>query len=241
MRALLSLLLLSASVAQADELLRCELARGGSASERLESTVSDGSAEAQTKAPNAQGLALDSSVGPTSYFVVLDDVTRGRHAAFSGTSASISPEGARLSIGDASASCLRVPDSHTSLAPPPAAAVPDYFVCMLDDAHFVNGDIAETTRRLFRVTSPISSHLPVRVAAEDEAVAFRVSYVSFDPFRGLEVSLTDKASGETVSYSGPGRSMNASFLLGLTIGDRAVDARFLRLGCVKTDTPSAFK
>ena len=98
-----------------------------------------------------------------------------------------------------------------------------------------------SSRRLLKLTSPINSRLPFSVAQEDTAVAYTVRYSSTDPIHGLDITLTDKTSGESAHFSGPARSMQKSFLIGLTLGDRAVRARFLRLGCVWTSDPNALK
>ena len=186
-------------------------------------------------------LFRSASLGPQTWLVVFDAENRKSHAAFSGSARGMTPDGASLSLDSASVRCARVPEGRFSLAPPPAPELPDYLVCMLDEARFAHGEISDTKRRLFEVLTPLAPRLPIEVSASDSAVSFSVNYVSFDPFRGLDVRLTDKASGESATYQGPARSMLASFLFGLTIGDRATEARFLRLGCVWTDDPSKFK
>ncbi len=235
----LLLLALTASVSHADS-LDCELARDGGRF-ALSSAVADGQAEAQTAGDNPLHLALDASLGSSTYFTVLDDPQSGHHVAFSGSSLTISPDGARLSLGSSAAALCRQNAAAPAFAPPALPEHPDYFVCMLDEAHFAKGEIDGNKRHAFKVTSALERHLPVEVTASDADTSFHVRYVSFDPFHGLDITLTDRASGEVARFSGPARAMVSSFMMGVTLGDRAADARLLRLACIWTDDPSKFK
>ena len=81
---------------------------------------------------------LDASLGPQTWLVVFDAENRKSHAAFSGSARGMTPDGASLSLDSASVRCARVPEGRFSLAPPPAPELPDYLVCMLDEARFAH-------------------------------------------------------------------------------------------------------
>jgi hypothetical protein len=201
----------------------------------LTSTMSEGSGEVKSAAP-----LLDASLSPGSLFLALEDQTRHRRVAFTGSGLAISPDGALLESGTTRVSCHLVPDK-LSFAPPPKAEQLDYLACAVDEAQFADGSPVSSERHLLKLTSPINSRLPFLVTQEDTAVAYAVRYSSTDPIHGLDVTLTDKATGEVSHYSGPARTMLKSFLMGLTIGERATSARFFRLGCVWTSDPNALK
>jgi len=183
--------------------------------------------------------SFDASLSPGSIFFAVQDPVLHHRAAFTGSSLSFSPDGALLETSTAHTSCLIVPE-HLSLAPPAGSGQKlDYLACAVDIAQFTDGTAESATRHLVKLTSPIHSTFPLDVRGEDAVVAFHVQYLSYNPIHGLDLTLTDKESGEVAHYNGPARSLQKSFLLGLTIGDRAVSARFLRLGCVWTNDPKA--
>jgi hypothetical protein len=232
-------LLAFAAFAHADS-LRCDVA-SGALSETATSAIVEGQSDAQSNGSGSSKLAFDSSLSPSSVVLVVNDDMRHRRVAFTGSARAISTDGARLESGGMSASCKTVVDGKLSLAPPEAGELPDYFVCLLDEARFENGEIKETKRRAFKTFSPLNTHMAIDLADGKEGGSFQVHYLSYDPFKGLDVTLTDKETGEAAHFVGPARSMGSSFMLGFTIGDRATAARFLRLGCAWTDDPSKFK
>ncbi|MGZ3660067.1 MAG: hypothetical protein ACXVB9_18265 [Bdellovibrionota bacterium] len=238
--ALTILTLISLSqTAHAADALHCDLARGTDRLPLSADLVED-QAEVQTKDPNSLSLALDVSLSGGSTLFVLNDDSRQRRVAFTGSPQGLSTDEALLESGPVSLRC------HKNLAkpsfdPPAQPERPDYFACVMDKASFENGAPTDSARLLDTVTSPLNAHLPITVKSENAEAAFTVKYTSFDPFHGLDVQITDKATGETAHYSGPARSMGPSFMFGLTLGNRDVKARFLRLGCVWTDNPKLFK
>ncbi|MGZ3683331.1 MAG: hypothetical protein ACXVCI_05735 [Bdellovibrionota bacterium] len=238
--ALTILTLISLSqTAHAADALHCDLARGTDRLPLSADLVED-QAEVQTKDPNSLSLALDVSLSGGSTLFVLNDDSRQRRVAFTGSPQGLSTDEALLESGPVSLRC------HKNLAkpsfdPPAQPERPDYFACVMDKASFENGAPTDSARLLDTVTSPLNAHLPITVKSENAEAAFTVKYTSFDPFHGLDVQITDKATGETAHYSGPARSMGPSFMFGLTLGNRDVKARFLRLGCVWTDNPKSFK
>jgi hypothetical protein len=243
MRPLLLAALLIPAVAHADDSLRCDVSRAGK-SETFSSSYSEGQAETQNNTSgDALGLGFDSSLSSSTYLVVLQDNNRQRRVAFTGSNAAITPDSSSsLSNGDSSIACRNVPAAKASSALPPSVSELDYFVCMLDEAHMVNGSPdGDPKRHAMKQISPLAKSLSIENAAEDASASFKVHYLSYDSLHGLVATITDKATGETATYSGPARSMGASFMLGLTLGDRDKDARLLRLGCVWTDDPSSFK
>lgn len=182
--------------------------------------------------------SFDAGLSPGSVFYAVQDSALHHRAAFTGSGLSFSVEGALLETSTEHVLCHVAPDK-LNLAPPPGGEQADYLACVLDTVKFEGGAPGDSTRHFLKLTSPIHPTFPLEVREEDSAVAFHVHYLSYDPAHGLDVTLTDKASGEVAHYSGPARSMQKSFLLGLTIGDREVSARFLRLGCVWTNDPKA--
>lgn len=240
MRALLALALLAPPLAHAGESLRCDFARG-SVRDSVAAEFSGPLASAKVEQPNAAQLALEASIDASSSFWTLDDVAATHRVAFSGTPEAMGLDGATLSLGATSVACRRQSSAAPSFALAPATPKPNYFVCMVDEARFQAGKLAETKRHFFQVLSSFGRNLPLVASGSDAQVSFRVDYAALDPFHGLEVALHDKASGETARFSGPARSMASSLLFGLTVGDRAKDARFLRLGCVWTNEPATFK
>jgi hypothetical protein len=168
------------------------------------------------------GARLDASAGDSTSFFAMD--LRDRRAAFGGASAALS--GGELALGAQAARCQEpLPPALT----PPVRG--EYLVCLFDEARFEKGDVIESKRLARRVVSTLGSVLPVVV----EADGFRVRYVAFDSQRGLSAEITEGAR-----FTGPARSMGGASLLGLTIGDREVSARFLRLACAWADDPAQF-
>jgi hypothetical protein len=234
----LFLLLLLARGAAAADSLDCDLARGAT-SLPLSSPLADGQAETQTPG-NELGLGLDSSLASQSYLFVLDDLQRHRRVAYSGAPGSAWFGGSSLEVGEARVRCRQ----HLGQPPvtfPARPVLPDYFVCLVDEARYAGNELEGSDRRITKVTTQLNPRAELKVDGEDAHAAFRVRYLSYDPAAGLEITLTDKATGETARYVGPGRSLVTSFLFGLTIGDRAASARFLRLGCVWTADPKLFR
>jgi len=236
----LALLILFSTSAHAGDALECRLARGASPI-FLKAPIVENQADVKTTDTSELGLGLDASLAPSSFLVVVQDDSHQKRLAFTGSPAGASSDASLLELGESQVQCAQRLEKVVSLAPPPPPAMPDYLVCMLDEARFVNGEPQDQKRRLVSVNSPLNSTMPLSIAAADETVSFRVRYVSFDPFHGLDVVLTDKTSGETAHFTGPARTMLPSFLMALTQGDKAKDARFLRLGCVWTNDPKSYK
>jgi hypothetical protein len=193
--------------------------------------LNEGQGEVQTN-------NFDASLGTASIFYAVQNPTTHHRAAFAGAGYTFSPDGALLEINSSHVYCHLAPDK-LSFTPPPGPTPLDYLACAIDSANFSSDSATDLLRRMVKITSPINSTFPLEVRGEDEVVAFHVHYLSYDPAHGLEVTLTDKASGETAHFRGSAHALQKSFMLGLTIGDRAVSARFLRLGCFWTDDPKA--
>ncbi len=128
---------------------------------------------------------------------------------------------------------------NPSKAMPSSPKLPPYLICVLDEAEFEKGAPVEI-RRVFRKTvSTALFRFPHELSAENEKLSFRVRFHRSNFMRGLDVQILDKTSGADARFVGPAGAMRSSFMLGLTQGDRATRAKFLRLGCIFSQTPNA--
>ena len=235
---LLSLLLALPSFA-ADS-LHCGLARANAGPElEVKGELADGAAQAATTpAANELGLGLDASLSPQSLFLVLEDPRRQTRAAFTASPNGATEEGFLLTSGESSVRCAKRVENPPK-AMPARPALPEYFVCVLDELLYEKGSVAETKRIGRKALSPALFRLPAVVSAGFGPAEFRVRLHRSDFLRGLDVQLRDKASGHDARFTGPASTLYAGFLLGLTIGDRAGQAKFLRLGCMYANSPGA--
>jgi hypothetical protein len=149
MRSAILLTLFTMPPAYAADNLRCDLSREGK-TETYSTAITEDGADTNSTGPDALGFGFDSSLGANTYLVVLEDFNRHRHVAFTGSRNAISPDGGILSFNDASISCRDVPATPPSLEPPSLPEKPDYLVCMLDEAHFKDGDLVGNPKRHLR-------------------------------------------------------------------------------------------
>jgi hypothetical protein len=234
MRLLSLFLLLSSAPAFADS-LDCALSRG-ERSLPFSSPLVESTASAATAKPNELGLGLDSSLSPGSYLVVLQDDQKQTRAAFTG-----SPEAAAASIftsGESRVAC-RTRIENPPKVMPSRPALPEYLVCVIDDVKYEKGAISETKRIHRRAVSTALFRLPQTISAQVGQVAFSLRYHRMNFVNGFDVLLADKESGALAAFQGPAGTLRTSFMLGLTQGDRAGTARFLRLGCAYANDPAA--
>lgn len=234
---LLSLFL--ALPAFAADSLDCGLARteGGPALE-VKGELLDGAAQAATPAANELGLGLDASLSPQSLFLVLEDARTKTRAAFTASPNGATGEGFQLASGEGRVRCAKHVENPPKVMPA-RPQLPEYFVCVLDELRYEKGSVAESKRLGTKAISTALFRLPAVVSASFGAAEFRVKLNRMDFLKGLDVELRDKASGHDARYTGPAATLYAGFLLGLTIGDRAQEARFLRLGCTYANAPGA--
>lgn len=237
---LLALLLTTASLAHAADSLECGATRDGQqAVVQARAEFADGVAQAALQpSANALGLGLDASLSPQSLFLVLEDPAKLTRAAFTASPNGATAEGFTLQNGGARVQCSKKVEKPVGVFPA-RPGLPEYFVCVLDELKYVQGSVAETKRLALKAISTALFRLPVSISAKGSGAAFAVKLNRNDFLRGLEVSLGED-SGKGARYSGPANTLSAGFLLGLTIGNRAEEARFLRLGCAYANDPAAF-
>ena len=232
---LLIALLLAGMPAFAADSLDCELARKDEKL-KLSAAILDGQSSLATD-ENELGLGLDASLAPSSFFLVLQDDRLQRRVAF--TASPLAVAGSVLSSGDGRVECARHNDNPPK-AMPVRPEMPDYFVCVLDEAVFENG-IQVSSKRLLRkaVHTALFRQLPQLVLGESGKVSFGVRFHRADFLRGLSVQLTDAATGASAQYKGPSGALSTSFMIALTQGNRNANAVFHRLGCAFSASPDA--
>lgn len=234
---LLSLLLTLPSFA-ADS-LACGLSRaGGGPGVEVKGELVDGAAQAASPSANELGLGLDASLSPQSLFLVLEDSRKQTRTAFTASPNGASEHGFVLGSGESHVRCAKRVENPPKVMPA-RPQLPEYFVCVLDELRYAQGSVAETKRLGSKAISTALFRLPAEVNASFGAAEFRVKLNRMDFLSGLAVELRDKASGHDARFTGPASTLHAAFLIGLTIGDRAREARFLRLGCTYANAPNA--
>jgi hypothetical protein len=238
---LLALPAISAFGLDADS-LECGLQRqGGAPALALRGEMSEGAAQATAdSAGNELGLGLDASLSKQSLFLVLEDGRRQTRAAFSASPNGASEEGFMLASGESQVRCAK----HVKNPPkvmPARPELPEYFVCVLDGLKYSKGSLTETKRLGRKAMSTALFNLPVSISTAAGGASFAVKLNRMDWRRGLDVSLKDDATGLDARYVGPASTLQSSFLIGLTIGNRADEAKFLRLGCVYTNDAQMLK
>lgn len=236
---LLSLLLALPSLA-ADS-LECGLHRASAQQPiALKGEFNDGIAQAASDSENELGLGLDASLSKQSLFLVLEDGRRQTRAAFTASPNGASEDGFTLASGEGQVRCAK----HVEKPPkvmPVRPELPELFVCVLDELTYSKSAIMETKRLGRKAMSTALFNLPVQIGTSAGGASFTVKLNRQDWRRGLDVSLKDDATGLDARYVGPASTLHASFLLGLTIGNRAEEAKFLRLGCVYTNDAQMLK
>lgn len=229
------LLALLSSPAFAADTLDCAVERKGEPAPLIFSApIVDKQAIAATAGQNELKIGLDATLSPTSFFLVLQDELRQTRASFSGSALASAAEPTRLGTGDSRVTCRKKTES-LSLEMPAVPALPDYLVCVLDELKFVRGSAVSSRRIARKVVPTLLFGLPHTIEGMGESIGFRVKYHRADYMRGLDVTLLDGATGAVARYVGPSASMGASFLLGLTQGNRETAAEFHRLGCIFSD------
>lgn len=234
---LLSLLLALPTFA-ADS-LDCALARAGGTTLEVKGELVDGAAQATATPANELGLGLDASLSPQSLFLVLEDARAGTRTAFTASPGGASEHGFTLAGGGSHVRCAKRVENPPKVMPA-RPELPDYFVCVLDELRYARGSVAETKRLGKKAISTALFRLPALVAGSFGAASFSVKLNRMDFLKGLDVELSDQASSHDARYTGPAATLHGGFLLGLTIGDRNEEARFLRLGCAYASSPGAF-
>lgn len=232
---MISLLLALLSAPAFADSLDCELERGDKKM-AVSGPLHEGSANAVLREAGELGLGLDASLAPGSYLLVLQDDLKQVRAAFTGSIEAAT--GSALLVRGAGVAC------RTSQASPPKAmpsrpALPDYLVCVLDEVSYVNGTLAESKRLLRRAVSTPLFRFPQEISGEQGSAAFSVRLNRMDFKNGLDVVLTDRGTGAFARFTGPAGTLRTSFMLGLTQGDRALRAKFHRLGCVFSNDPKS--
>lgn len=228
------------SLAFGADSLECGVQRRDSgAALSLHGEFSDGAAQAATSgATNELGLGLDASLSPQSLFLVLEDTRAATRAAFTASPKGASAYAFTLGSGEGSASCVKREENPVK-AMPAHPALPDYFVCVLDELTYMGGSVTATKRLARKVVSTALFRMPVSLEAKGGDTSFRVKLYRMDFQKGLDVVLRDEATGRDARFTGPAATLQGSFLLGLTQGNRLEQARFLRLGCLFVPEPTS--
>lgn len=237
MRALLLLSLALSSPALAADSLDCDLTRG-ERSLPLSSALNESTATTATKEANELLLGADSSLSPGSYIVVLQDDEKQVRAAFTGSPEAVAFAGSALRTKESAIACRSRIENPPKVMPN-RAALPDYLVCVVDSVKIENGAVTESTRVLKRIVSTPLINLPQAIGAETAESSFSIRLHRMDFRSGLDVVLTDKRTGAFTRFTGPAGTLRTSFMMGLTQGNRASNATFLRLGCVFTADPKS--
>jgi hypothetical protein len=235
---LLSLALLSLP-AFADDTLNCLLRKEKQGIVHTSPLV-NGASLAASESSNPLQLAFEASLSPSSVVMFLQDEQKQTRVAFTSSSQAMSSDGAMLRSGENLVVCgtqLDKPEFKIPEWPAP----PPFFVCAFDRAEFENGAIKESQRMFSKAYStPLFGRLPQTFGAESPAVSFFVKYNRMDFANGLEVLVKDNLSGTDAHYVGPAGSLQKSFIIGLTQGNRAEKALFYRLGCAFSADPKIF-
>lgn len=223
---LLSLLALS-PFAHGDE-LQCSNSAGANDKTELKS----GAAVVGLK---GDALDTEASLAPGSFLVTLQDKENPVRTAFVGHPGAAAR--GTLTQGKHRLDCSR------SKAPLviPHKRKNNYLVCFLDSAEMKDGALLADAKRQLPKVVPVLGAVPRSLEAANEKYSYRLELDDLNPNSGFKLSLSDRASGLSTSFEGPAATMGKTVIMALTVGDRAKEARFLRVGCEFTDTLANIK
>lgn len=217
------LLLSIQSPAFAEDTLSCLSSSGG----EFELPVKEHMAVVQEK---GETLESEASLAPGSFLVTLQDKEAPVRSAFVGHPTAAA--GAKLLQGNHEWGCRRS-DGPLPIAP---KRTTNYLICFLDEAVYTKGEPSEAKRQLPRMAPVLGRSIPKILEAANEKYSYRLALDDLNHVDGFRLDLKDKESGATTSFVGPASTLHSTVILALTQGDKAQDAKFLRLGCQFTNT-----